>query len=394
VAQAADAPFVLLVESHRDPDQERAFLFRAPRRLISCRQPGDVVDCLQQLDRAVREGNFVAGFLAYEAGYGLLPKLARTPVAPSGEHALWFGVFETRLELSGRELLAWLKDQAGSAPACVSPLRFDRDREQYRHDFSRIQAHLSAGDSYQVCQSLRARFDVRGSAAALFTRLRAAQRTPYSALIDTGEYSIVSLSPELFFRKQGDEVELKPMKGTAAPGRDAAEDRAIAEGLRADAKTRAENLMIVDLLRNDIGRLAKPGSVRVPELFAVERFDSVLQMTSTITAEVEPSLGIAALLQALFPSGSVTGAPKLRTMQIIHELEPSARGIFCGSIGYVTPENDACFNVAIRSLFVDRAGHGVLGVGSGIVVDSQSDAELAECLLKARFVSDAASVRW
>jgi para-aminobenzoate synthetase/4-amino-4-deoxychorismate lyase len=271
----------------------------------------------------------------------------------------------------------------------VSALCFDRDREQYRSDFSRIQAHLRAGDSYQVCQSLRARFDVRGSAAALFARLRAAQLTPYSALIDTGEYSIVSLSPELFFRKQRGKVELKPMKGTAAPGKDAAEDLAIAERMRADPKTRAENVMIVDLLRNDIGRLAKPGSVRVPELFAVERFDSVLQMTSTITAEVEPSLGIAALLQALFPSGSVTGAPKPRTMQIIHELEPSARGIFCGSIGYVTPENDACFNVAIRSLFVDRKGQGVLGVGSGIVVDSQSDAELDECLLKARFVSDA-----
>jgi para-aminobenzoate synthetase/4-amino-4-deoxychorismate lyase len=390
VAQAADAPFVLLVESHRDPDQERAFLFDTPRRLISCRQPGDVAGCLQLLESAVKEGCFVAGFLAYEAGYGMQPKLARTTPQPFGEHALWFGVFETRRQLSGRELSAWLAAHAGSEPASVSPLRFDRDRRQYRDDFSRIQAHLLAGDSYQVCQSLRARFDVRGSAAALFGRLRAAQRTAYSALIDTGEYSIVSLSPELFFRKQRGQVELKPMKGTAAPGKDTAEDRAIAERLRADPKTRAENVMIVDLLRNDIGRLAKPGSVQVPELFAVERFDSVLQMTSTITAEVEPTLGIAALLQALFPSGSVTGAPKLRTMQIIHELEPSARGIFCGSIGYVTPENDACFNVAIRSLFVDRSGHGVLGVGSGIVVDSRSDAELDECLLKARFVSDLA----
>ena len=390
MAPVADAPFVLLVESQRDPDQERAFLFSAPQRLISCRQPSDVLGCLKLVESAVKEGCFVAGFLAYEAGYGLQPKLARATLQPFGEHALWFGVFENRLELAGREVAAWLAARAGSERASVSGLRFDRDREQYRADFSRIQAHLRAGDSYQVCQSLRARFDVRGSAAALFARLRAAQLTPYSALIDTGEYSIVSLSPELFFRKRRGQVQLKPMKGTSASGRDAAEDAAIAERMRADSKTRAENVMIVDLLRNDIGRLAKPGSVQVPELFAVERFDSVLQMTSTITAELEPALGIAALMQALFPSGSVTGAPKLRSMQIIHELEPSARGIFCGSIGYLTPENDACFNVAIRSLFVDRNSQGVLGVGSGIVVDSQSDAELDECLLKARFVSEAA----
>jgi len=178
------------------------------------------------------------------------------------------------------------------------------------------------------------------------------------------------------------------MKGTARPGNDPAEDAELAERMRQDPKTRAENVMIVDMLRNDIGRLAKPGSVRVPELFAVERFDSVLQMTSTIEAQVEVELGVASLMQSLFPSGSVTGAPKLRTMQLIHELEPSARGIFCGSIGYVTPDNDACFNVAIRSLFVDRQGKGRLGIGSGIVIDSDRDAELDECLLKARFVSE------
>jgi para-aminobenzoate synthetase/4-amino-4-deoxychorismate lyase len=160
--------------------------------------------------------------------------------------------------------------------------------------------------------------------------------------------------------------------------------------MQADEKTRAENVMIVDLLRNDIGRLATPGSVRVPELFAVERFDRVLQMTSTIVADVEPELGLRALLQALFPSGSVTGAPKLRTQHIIHELENTPRGIFCGSIGYVTPDNDMCFNVAIRSLMLDRLGRARLGVGSGVVVDSTSDAEYDECLLKARFVSDAA----
>jgi para-aminobenzoate synthetase / 4-amino-4-deoxychorismate lyase len=390
VAPAADAPFVLLVESHRDPDRERALLFEAPQQLFACRQPSEVPAALAAVEGAVQAGHYVAGFMTYEAGYGLLPKLSSLVVPSSQEHALWFGVFAPPRELRGRAVDAWLAERAGNSKASVSGLRFERDRAAYGRDFDCIQAHLRAGDTYQVCQSRRATFDVHGSATALFQRLRKAQVTAYSALIDTGEYSLVSLSPELFFRKQQGRVELKPMKGTAAPGKDAAEDAVIAEAMRRDPKTRAENVMIVDLLRNDIGRLAKPGSVRVPELFAVERFDSVLQMTSTIVAEVEPTLGLGSLMRSLFPSGSVTGAPKLRTMQLIRELEPSPRGIFCGSIGFVSPQNDACFNVAIRSLFVDRAGQGRLSVGSGVVVDSDCQAEYDECLLKARFLSDAA----
>lgn len=390
MAPAADAPFVLLVESHRDPDQERALLFEAPEQLIACHQPRDVPAALERVESAVKAGHYVAGFLAYEAGYGLLPKLSSLVVPERPEHALWFGVFGAPRELRGAAVGAWLSERAGSDSASLSGLRFERDRAAYGRDFERVQAHLRAGDSYQVCLSRRASFDVRGPVTALFQRLRRAQVTPYSALIDTGEYSLVSLSPELFFRKRQGRVELKPMKGTAAPGEDATEDAAIAEAMRHDPKTRAENVMIVDLLRNDIGRLAKPGTVQVPELFAVERFDSVLQMTSTIVAEVEPELGLGRLMHSLFPSGSVTGAPKLRTMQLIHELEPSARGIFCGSIGFVSPDNDACFNVAIRSLFVDQNGHGRLSVGSGIVVDSDCQAEYDECLLKARFLSDAA----
>jgi para-aminobenzoate synthetase / 4-amino-4-deoxychorismate lyase len=389
VARAADAPFVFLVESDADASRERGLLFRAPRELIRCRAANEVRACLEAAERARAAGRYVAGFLAYEAGYGLHDKLTALRVPSSTEDCVWLGVFDEQEELRGAQVAAFLAEQRAE-PARVTTLRFDRNSVEYARDFERIQAYLHAGDSYQVCQSLRARFQLRGSATALFERLRAAQPTAYSALIDTGEYSIVSVSPELFFRKSGGLVELQPMKGTAAPGKDSAEDARIAERMRQDPKTIAENVMIVDLLRNDIGRLAKPGSVRVPELFAVQRFAQVLQMTSSITARVEPSLGLGQLLESLFPSGSVTGAPKLRTMQIIHELEPTARGIFCGSIGYVTPSNDACFNVAIRSACVDRAGQGVLGVGSGIVVDSRAEAELAECLLKARFLSDAA----
>jgi para-aminobenzoate synthetase/4-amino-4-deoxychorismate lyase len=296
-------------------------------------------------------------------------------------------VFESVEELQGAAVGARLAELAGSRPAHISNLRFDRTRAEYAADFARIQEYLHAGESYQVCHSLRARFGSSSQPAALFQRLRAQQLTPYSALLDTGDYSLLSLSPELFFRKTHSRIELKPMKGTAASGQDAVEDARIAAALQLDPKTRAENVMIVDLLRNDIGRLAVAGSVRVPELFSVERFDRVLQMTSTILADVDPALGLGSLMQALFPSGSVTGAPKLRTQHIIHELESTPRGIFCGSIGYVTPQNDMCFNVAIRSLLLDRQGQGVLGIGSGVVVDSTSDAEYDECLLKARFLA-------
>lgn len=388
MARAADAPFVLLVESDSAPERERALLFTAPERVIQSRDPREVPAALAELDHAIAEGHYVAGFLAYEAGYGLEPRLSGLTPAQGHEHALWFGIFARRQELRGAEVGAFLAARAG-AGARVSPLRLSRRRADYQRDFARIQAYLHAGESYQVCQSLRARFDVEGTPAALFAQLRAEQPTRYGALIDTGQYSIISLSPELFFRKQGARIELEPMKGTAAPGRDAAHDAEIAARMRADPKTRAENVMIVDLLRNDIGRVAISGTVQVPQLFAVERFGSVLQMTSTITAQVEPRLGLLPLMRALFPSGSVTGAPKLRAMQIIHELEPEPRGIFCGSIGFATPGGDACFSVAIRSLLLDARGSGLLGVGSGIVVDSEPDAELAECLLKAGFLERA-----
>lgn len=389
MARAADAPFVLLVESSRETARERALLFRSPLRVIQCRRPQDVPACLSLAEAAVSAGHYVAGSLAYEAGYGLHEKLLPLASREPAEHVLWLGVFEHAEELRGAAVAAHLAERAGSERARISDLSFERTRAEYAADFARIQEYLQAGESYQVCHSLRARFGASGSPAALFQRLRAEQLTPYSALIDTGEYSLLSLSPELFFRKRQGQVELKPMKGTAASGRDAVEDARIASAMQSDPKTRAENVMIVDLLRNDIGRLAVPGSVRVPELFGVERFDRVLQMTSTILAEVEPALGLRALLQALFPSGSVTGAPKLRTQHIIAELESSPRGIFCGSIGYVTPHNDMCFNVAIRSLYLDRQGRGVLGIGSGVVVDSTSDAEYDECLLKAQFLAAA-----
>lgn len=385
--QAAEAPYVLLVESQPDRELERAWLFDAPRSVLCCREPHEVEHCLALADDAVRAGHYVAGFLAYEAGYGLQPKLSSLAARAPEEHLVWLGIFDQRQELRGAALEQFFAERGAGEGAELSKLRFDTNEAEYAADFARIQQHLLDGDSYQVCHSFRCHFELSGSPAALFERLRRRQVTAFSALISTGDYSILSLSPELFFRKTGTHIELKPMKGTSRRGRDAEEDAMLTEQLRQDKKILAENVMIVDLLRNDIGRLARVGSVRAPELFSVERYETVLQMTSTVVAEVESSLGLLPLMQSLFPCGSVTGAPKLRSMQIIHALEESPRGIFCGSIGYVAPNHDACFNVAIRSLLLSREGKGTLGVGGGVVVDSTSKGELEECLLKAEFLT-------
>jgi para-aminobenzoate synthetase/4-amino-4-deoxychorismate lyase len=381
---------VLLAETHAQPSARRGLLFTNPIRLIVTHEARDVVPCLEELDRELSCGRHVAGFLAYEAACGLHPKLDRA-AASGGAPLVWFGVFGAPRELDSPQLDAELKSRAGSDAPRVTRVRFDTTPRAYAQSFEQIQYHLTAGDSYQVCHSIRCHFELeQGSPAALFELLSRRQRTAYSALIETGERAILSLSPELFFKRRGDRIELKPMKGTAPRGRSESEDEALALELASSPKTRAENVMIVDLLRNDIGRVARIGSVCVPALFAVERYETLLQMTSTITATLLADIGLRELLQALFPCGSIVGAPKLRTMQIIADLEPAPRDVFCGSIGYATPAGDACFNVAIRTASIDRAGAGTLGVGGGVVVDSSCESEYAECLLKAEFLLAAA----
>jgi para-aminobenzoate synthetase/4-amino-4-deoxychorismate lyase len=368
----------------------RGIRFEELLDIVATSEPERVWECLQRSSEWVERGHYVAGFLAYEAGEALHFTSGARARCPAPEHLVWFGIFRQKRELSSQELAVELDRLAGSGEHRLSELRFDTAFESYAEQFATVREHLLAGDAYQVCHSLRCRFELEGGPGALFRRLLTRQQTAYSAFIDTGEYALLSLSPELFFRKQGDRIELRPMKGTCPRGRDELEDRERSERLRSDPKVLAENVMIVDLVRNDVGRLARPGSVRVPELFSVERYETLLQLTSRITAELEPDTGLPELCKALFPCGSVTGAPKLSSMRIIRGLESSPRGIFCGSIGYITPAGDACFNVAIRTACIERSGRGVLGVGSGVVIDSTPEAEYAECRLKADFMRAAA----
>ncbi|HEX7326153.1 MAG TPA: aminodeoxychorismate synthase component I, partial [Rhodanobacteraceae bacterium] len=267
----------------------------------------------------------------------------------------------------------------------ATPLVCEWDRAAYRRRFQSVLQAIRAGETYEVNLSMRARFHLTGDPRALYGRLRQQALGTYGAFIDDGERQLLSLSPEMFFTVQpGGAISVRPMKGTAPRAADAATDRALAAGLRASAKDRAENLMIVDLLRNDLGRIAVTGSVTVPQLFCIETYPTVHQMTSTVQATLRPRVGIAELLRALYPCGSVTGAPKIRTMQIIRRLEASPRGAYCGALGVFAPDGSARFNVAIRTLTVAN-GHGELGIGSAVTSGSEADGEYEECLLKARF---------
>ncbi len=392
-------PNTVLLETTRVAGlEDRSLLFAQPRHVIECRRPEAVNAGLEEIEQALRDGYYVAGFLAYEAGYAFekalaLPCVAATPL-------LWFGVYEepiiynhlSRSFECGRPRAERLAEQ-------LAEIKFEEaigfspqpamTEEEYREAIAAIKAYIAAGDTYQVNFTFKLRFPFHGSAAARYHRLRRAQRVSYSAFLSLPERYILSLSPELFFRWEDRQLTLKPMKGTARRGRNLEEDELQKRALLHSEKNRAENLMIVDLLRNDAGRIAETGSVYVPRFFDIEKYETVLQATSTITANLRANTTIADLLRSLFPCGSITGAPKIRTVQIIHELEKEPRGVYTGAIGYFTPHRKTVFNVAIRTVVLDReSGVGEMGIGSGVVWDSVAEAEYRECLLKARFLTE------
>lgn len=367
-------PFVLLDDAAAD----RARLFTDLTEVLTAEQPAAVVPVLRQL----AEPGPWAGFIGYEAGHALEPRLAGRRGRPSnGEPLLWFGRFASEACLDGSGLAALL----GEGPASVGPARPLVGEGDHAAAVARLHDLIRAGDIYQANLTFPAEVAVAGHPLHLYARLRAGSRAPHGALVFTGRHWLLSFSPELFFRLDGRQLMARPMKGTARRGGDADEDAAATVALATDAKNRAENLMIVDLLRNDLSRVAD--AVAVPALFGIETYPTVLQMTSTITATARPGVTAADVLAALFPCGSVTGAPKIRAMQVIGDVEPGPRGAYTGSIGAITADGDAHFNVAIRTLVLPREG-GIarLGLGSGIVADSEAAAEWRECLAKAAFL--------
>ena len=382
--------FVLL-DDNLDPEG-RSLFFEAPVEIVVCREPEEVPAALARLAQARAAGLTAAGFLSYELGYLLEPKLAPELPAKRPHPLLWMALFERVRELDPLALRALLAERQGGGYTLVEP-HLSWSEARYLEAFRRVKDYIAAGDVYQINLTLKHRFRFKGNPFDLYAELSEKQRSRYGAMIACEDFTVLSRSPELFLKADGRDISTRPMKGTAPRGRTPEEDADIARWLKEDEKSRAENLMIVDLLRNDLGRRAETGSVQVEDLFTVERYPTLHQMTSGIRARMQSGTDFADLLRALFPCGSITGAPKVRAMEIIRELEDEPRGLYTGAIGMVPPSADLVFNVAIRSLWIPKAdeatgwSEGEMGLGSGVVYDSDGPAEFQECLLKGAFLT-------
>jgi para-aminobenzoate synthetase/4-amino-4-deoxychorismate lyase len=345
--------------------------FGPPRQVIEANNLAEVLPALRAIDAAAHAGRWAVGYLAYQAAPALDPAL---PVRPGRGPLLWFGLHDAPQGLP----------PPGAGQARLLDLAPRTSRAEHGLSVERLRRAIAAGTAYQVNLTLQLRGRLEGEPLALYRRLRAAQGGGQTAFLRAGGRAIVSASPELFLLRTGDLVRTRPMKGTARRGRWSGEDEAAALALAASEKDRAENVMIADLLRNDLGRVAETGRVRVASLFEVERFRTVWQLTSTVEARLAPGTDLAALLAATFPCGSVTGAPKRSAMRLIAAEEPLARGVYCGAVGAVAPGGDHCFSVAIRTVEVDLAsGAATYGTGGGITFASDPGAEWDEALAKA-----------
>jgi para-aminobenzoate synthetase/4-amino-4-deoxychorismate lyase len=362
-------------------------LFEHPVEIIRADEPADVERALAALASGLSRGLHAAGFFAYELGYLLEPKLA--PLLPANRKVplLWFGLYTGPRELTGAEVQGWLTEEAIGNPA-LGELGHSWDSVSYLKRFEKVASNIRSGDIYQLNLTFKAKFKLNGSPLALYRDVRLQQRVAYGGLVDTGDATILSASPELFIEQRGRAIETRPMKGTAPRAGTLEADAEASHALSTDVKNRAENLMIVDLMRNDLGRIADPGSVNVTDLFTIETFKTLHQMTSGVRARLKDGIGVVDILKAIFPPGSVTGAPKIRAMELIRELETEPRGVYCGAIGRFSPNGSALFNVAIRTAVIDRNWAGEMGIGSGIVYDSDGVKEYAECLLKMKFLTD------
>lgn len=348
-------------------------------KTVSAYHGHEMVEVLNQVERAAFDGLYAVGFVAYEAASALNPDLPSVPPV-DGLPLAWFALYRERYAVGSGE--------GGTASVAAVALDPVKELEEYAGDVERIRSYIAAGDCYQVNHTFPLRGYLKGDLSTLYSRMGAAQRAPFCAYLDTGRFKILSASPELFFAVKKGVITPRPMKGTARRGRWLAEDRDAVEQLRNSPKERAENLMIVDLLRNDLGMVAETGSVTVDALFEVETYPTVHQMTSTVSAHLRTGTGLTDIFRALFPCGSVTGAPKRRSMEIIAELEKSPRGVYCGAIGCVAPGGEALFSVAIRTLLHDTQTDSVtMGVGSAVTWDSEAAAEYSECLGKGVFVN-------
>jgi para-aminobenzoate synthetase/4-amino-4-deoxychorismate lyase len=403
--------FALLDDCDASSVSPSSRLYRGHVGTLRCRSAAELPALLEQMQHALGEGRHAVALFSYELGEQLHGIAPREQAPAELAQVLLFSECK---RLSANEVRTWLETQeqgmrnagqgsganADIRPAGVAQIRAGASDAEIGAAIGRIHGYIEAGDTYQTNYTYRLQFAAYGSLPALYLRLRARQPVPYGALIGLPDgRAVVSLSPELFVQNRAGQLTARPMKGTAAAGPDPMQEALRTSALATSTKDRAENLMIVDLLRNDLGRIAALGTVHVPQLFEVSRYSNVLQMTSTVQAEARTDVSLAELFNALYPCGSITGAPKRRTMQIIRELENAPRGYYTGAIGWFEPAQgrqqfgDFCLSVPIRTLQLEMPGAdgmrtGEMGVGAGIVYDSVADDEIAECRLKASFLTE------
>lgn len=367
----------------RDDRRGTSLLFAEPREIVTARKAEDVLPALARLEEARRAGRWLAGYVSYEAGYVFEEKLRPLIIDDRETPLLSIGIFDAPEDPD--HPLASAPEERAADPFLTDP-RAAWDFETYRQRFDKLHRHIRRGDCYQANLTMPVTASWSGSARAAFWSLVARQPVHYGALVDLGGPVILSRSPELFFSTDRDGwIETHPMKGTAPRGKSSEEDEAIIATMLADEKTQAENRMIVDLLRNDISIISEVGTLSVPKLFDIETYPTVHQMVSHVRAKLLPDIGLPEIFRALFPCGSITGAPKMWAMRILHELEAGPRDVYCGAIGYCDPAGPMRFSVAIRTLALFNDHRAVFNVGGGIVFDSKAEAEYEECLLKARF---------
>lgn len=375
---ADHAPYALF----RDDKRGESLLFADPRDIVVARTASEVLPAFERLEAARRSGKWLAGYASYEAGYVFEEKLR--PLVEDGRETplIAIGIFDAPAP-AGHPLAAPVEPE--DAPFITEP-HAAWDFAAYRQRFERLHDHLRRGDCYQANLTMPIEARWRGDPRSAFWSLVARQPVHYGALIDLGGPVILSRSPELFFKVDGERwIETHPMKGTAPRGLTPEEDEAIIAAMLADEKTQAENRMIVDLLRNDISAISEVGTLSVPRLFEIETYPTVHQMVSHVRARLVEGTGLPEIFRALFPCGSITGAPKMWAMRILAALETGPRDVYCGAIGFCDPSGPMRFSVAIRTLTLFKDHRAVFNVGGGIVFDSKAEAEYEECLLKARF---------
>jgi len=368
--------------------EKRPLLFQDPEFIISCTDPANFKSSFEDMEQALSQGYYLAGFLAYEAGYYFEEKLYLDK--QYNFPLIYLGAYKHVI-----------KDKFIKLPRDfrLENLRLNITQKQYSLNINAIRDYIAQGDVYQITYCLKLLFELYGDPLSLYNQLLKEQPVPYPAYIQTNAFEVLSLSPELFIKKNSTHLVTKPMKGTWPRGKSMFADLMAPLCLKYDRKNRAENVMIADLLRNDLGRLGK--NIKAPTLFEVARYKTLCQMTSTVTAKVKRDIAIYELFSAIFPSGSVSGAPKIRAMEIINKLEKDQRKIYTGAIGYITPDKDIFFNIPIRTLLIENnqaclAGQPAcsvgqpaeMGIGGGIVWDSTPLGEWNEGLLKARFLTE------